>query len=39
MIATIGKVIEQPGSLTIQTARPDAENLSGRSPCGERGLK
>ena len=28
MIATIGKVIEQPGSLTIQTARPDAENLS-----------
>lgn len=28
MIATIGKVIEQPGSLTIQTARLDAENLS-----------
>lgn len=28
MIATIGKVIETPGSLTIQTARPDAENLS-----------
>ena len=28
MIATIGKVIEQPGSLTIQTARPDSENLS-----------
>ena len=28
MIATVGKVIEKPGSLTIQTARPDAENLS-----------